>query len=334
MPVYDYRCTTCGQIYEVTRTAKRASDPLVCVIDQSPCERVSAETEQRLANDPGAWYRSGHTHDDWSGAHVEAQAVGRWSDVLGQLQKQASPWMEQLRAAGFRGGDVLSAALSPAVALYTYYAIVADDEGRLIPMGGDPDATEPHVRGYLPYVWETLGRVALDRIFGASPEMAGSGISDTVEPDGRLAALFLLWQVPDRTDAEARPLDGAISLDLVSCFARPLGIIIEDWDGRVVHIEGDEVRLMPLAERAPLLLDADGSARTLLARSDATTLDRLHAAMLLHAAGRQGDVEAILRAEHQRGPDFRRLATALAGLYPRDSDEYRLITALLAALPA
>lgn len=42
---------------------------------------------------------------------------------------------------------------------------------------------------------------------------------------------------------------------------------------------------------------------------------------------------ALLEAEQQRGPDFLRLAIALSALYPRDSEEKRLLDAMLLAVP-
>ena len=63
----------------------------------------------------------------------------------------------------------------------------------------------------------------------------------------------------------------------------------------------------------------------------ATTLDRVHAAMLLQASGRSQALRALLRSEQDRGPDFLRLANALSALYPRDSDEKRLLDAMLLA---
>ena len=66
---------------------------------------------------------------------------------------------------------------------------------------------------------------------------------------------------------------------------------------------------------------------------EATTLDRVHAAMLLQAGGRTNALRALLEAERQRGPDFLRLANALSALYPRDSAEKRLLDAMLLAAP-
>lgn len=63
----------------------------------------------------------------------------------------------------------------------------------------------------------------------------------------------------------------------------------------------------------------------------ATTLDRVHAAMLFQASGRSQALRALLRAEQERGPDFVRLANALSALYPRGSDEKRLLDSMLLA---
>jgi putative DNA methylase len=65
----------------------------------------------------------------------------------------------------------------------------------------------------------------------------------------------------------------------------------------------------------------------------ATTLDRVHTAMLLQAAGLANALRALLRSEVERGPDFLRLANALAALYPKGSEERRLVEAMLLAVP-
>ena len=73
----------------------------------------------------------------------------------------------------------------------------------------------------------------------------------------------------------------------------------------------------------------DGTRPTL----PATTLDRVHAAMLLQASGRSQALRNLLRAEQERSPDFLRLANALTALYPRGSEEKRLLDAMLLAAP-
>jgi hypothetical protein len=66
---------------------------------------------------------------------------------------------------------------------------------------------------------------------------------------------------------------------------------------------------------------------------EATTLDRVHAAMLLQAGGRTNALRALLKGEQERGPDFLRLANALSALYPKGSEEKRLLDAMLVAVP-
>ena len=65
----------------------------------------------------------------------------------------------------------------------------------------------------------------------------------------------------------------------------------------------------------------------------ATTLDLVHAAMLLQASGRSQALRNLLRAEQERSPDFLRLANALTALYPSGSEEKRLLDAMLLAVP-
>ncbi len=68
-------------------------------------------------------------------------------------------------------------------------------------------------------------------------------------------------------------------------------------------------------------------------RREPTTLDRVHAAMLLQATGQSGALRALLEDEQRRGPDFFRLANALSALYPKSSEEKRLVDAMLLAVP-
>jgi hypothetical protein len=75
------------------------------------------------------------------------------------------------------------------------------------------------------------------------------------------------------------------------------------------------------------------SDESLAAAREATTLDRVHAAMLLQAGGRTNALRALLKAEQERGPDFLRLSNAFSALYPKGSEEKRLIDAMLLAVP-
>ena len=80
---------------------------------------------------------------------------------------------------------------------------------------------------------------------------------------------------------------------------------------------------------AKIALDPDAA----LQAPEATTLDRVHAAMLLQSSGHAGALRALIAAEQDRGPAFLRLANALSALYPRPSQEKRLLDAMLLAVP-
>ena len=77
------------------------------------------------------------------------------------------------------------------------------------------------------------------------------------------------------------------------------------------------------------ILDSDAELQTI----DATVLDRVHAAMLLQASGHANALRTLIVAEEDRGPEFLRLANALSALYPRGSQEKRLLDAMLLAIP-
>src|SRR5208282_6574067 len=78
--------------------------------------------------------------------------------------------------------------------VYSRYSRVEDAEGREIPLGGDPEATDPHKRGFLAYVWEIVGRTALGQVLGTAEARTRNGAAGALEEDSRLTALFL-WTI-------------------------------------------------------------------------------------------------------------------------------------------
>lgn len=103
-----------------------------------------------------------------------------------------------------------------------------------------------------------------------------------------------------------------------------------------------QLRLFPEAEQAPKVKGRgrrrrkgvmDTSDVELQKDREATTLDRVHAAMLLQSGGQANALRALIKAEQDRGPDFLRLANALSALYPKGSEEKRLLDAMLLAIP-
>jgi hypothetical protein len=98
--------------------------------------------------------------------------------------------------------------------------------------------------------------------------------------------------------------------------------LFPDEDVRPAKADGRRRRIaVDMADDAPA------------AQPEATTLDRVHAAMLLQAGGRTNALRALLKAEQERGPYFLRLANALSALYPKGSEEKRLLDAMLLAMP-
>lgn len=329
--------------------------------------------------------------------------VGDWSEVLNELPRKVGDWIERLQQEGVRGADLVFACIGPAMEIYSRYRRVEDAEDREIPLGGDPTATEPHKRGFLAYVWETVGRLALEQVLGTAEARARNGAAGALEEDSRLTALFL-WTLQtteaasngagsdaekdagadddeDDDDEKPKKKKAGFSLiyDVARRFAQPLGIHLDKWEGRIIEIEKGIVRLIPVMERGKELFgEADAAAISRRIEQDvkasrnlsfsfmqdvgaapevksrgrgkggskrgadgagdpapqaATTLDRLHAAMLLQASGQANGLRALLKEETQRGPDFLRLANALSALYPKDSEEKRLLDAMLLAVP-
>lgn len=144
---------------------------------------------------------------------------------------------------GVRGADLVFACIGPAIEIYSRYVRVEDAEGREIPLGGDPRADAPHKRGFLAYVWETVGRIALQQVLGGPEAGARNNGAAALEEDARLTALFL------------------------------------------------------------------------------------------QSAGRSNALRAFLKAETERGPEFLRLVNALSALYPKETEEKRLLDAMILVVP-
>ena len=177
----------------------------------------------------------------------------------------------------------------------------------------------------------------------------------------------------EETVARSAARGFSLPFDVVRRFAQPMGIDLDRWTGRIIGQEKCVVRLLPVSERARDLFGKDGARaaagwieshphagiqQTLfpefdasptpvhslrgkaildgdaeIQALDATALDRVHAAMLLQASGHANALRALITAEQDRGPDFLRLANALSALYPRGSQEKRLLDAMLLAVP-
>ena len=105
----------------------------------------------------------------------ENAGVGDWGHVLRELPNRVRDWMDRLQEEGVRGADLVFACIGPALEIFSRYTKVVDAEEREIPLGGNPEAREAHQRGYLAYVWEVVGRMALEQVLGTAEARARNG---------------------------------------------------------------------------------------------------------------------------------------------------------------
>jgi len=333
----------------------------------------------------------------------ENAGIGGWEDILRELPNRIGDWMERLSGEGIRGADLVFSCIGPALELFSKYEKVETAEGR-----------EVKLPEFLEKVWEVVSRTALQQVLGTAEARARNSAAGALEEDARLTALFL-WtlqstdgnskletrnseegeeEAEDEGEEEAkgkakkavpalpgRQVGGrqgyVLIYDVVRRFAQPLGIHLENWEGRIIETKKGTVRLIPVVERAEQLFGEAGTEAAALAiersggrepqyalfpepeRStgfqpvkrkgkeisrkepgatgrvpvpQATTLDRVHMAILLQAGGQATALRAMLEAEIERSPDFLRLANALSALYPKDSEEKRLLDAMLLAV--
>lgn len=322
--------------------------------------------------------------------------TGDWGQVYAEMKEKVANWMDRLAEESIRGADLVFACIGPALEVYSRYVKVVDANDREIPLGGDPLATEPYQRGYLAYIWEVVGRTALEQILGTAEAKARNGAAGVLEEDARLTALFLWTLKTSPVDAtkieesdddeeesyeelETSPTKGkqkqgySLIYDVARRFAQPLGIDLEKWTGRIIENKKGVVRLLSVKERAEqlfgnerlseiasrfeskkaqdiqtFLFPEEESAQipnirgrkltgkttsNIVERTPVTTLDRVHAAMLLQASGQAGALKALIESEQERSSDFVRLANALSALYPEKSEEKRLLDAMLLGVP-
>ena len=295
----------------------------------------------------------------------EDASIGEWADVLRELPLRVGDWMQRLEREGVRGADLVFACIGPALEIYSRYRRVETPEGDEVTLPEYLERVWEVVgREALEQVLGTAEAQARNGAAGALEEDArltalflwtlqstGDGASSTDDTADEAA----------ETDEEESPRGQtagfSLPFDVARRFAQPLGIHLRPVTERAKELFGDSgadaiadeietsatasAQLSLFPETAPTVRgrsrrrsqapgnDSDG----LEAHREATTLDRVHAAMLFQASGRTETLRSLLRAEQDRGPDFLRLANALSALYPRGSEEKRLLDGMLLVVP-
>ena len=302
----------------------------------------------------------------------EDAPVGDWADVLRELPKRVAEWMHRLQSERVRGADLVFACVGPALEIYSRYRAVETVEGREVPLAEYLEKVWEVVgRSALQQVLGAVDASAT--LEGALEEDARltALFLWTLQSTEAPVAEDADDEADEDAVRKIAAKGFSLPFDVVRRFSQPMGIDLDAWAGRIVAQAKGAVRLLPVAERAKALFGEEGAAnaaewiesdanptrqlslfpegersapkrprrKTILDEDaelqavGATTLDRLHAAMLLQASGHASALRALIAAEQERGPAFLRLANALTALYPRGSQEKRLLDAMLLAVP-
>lgn len=292
--------------------------------------------------------------------------VGDWADVLRELPSRVADWMGRLQAEGVRGADLVFACIGPALEVFSRYSTVETPDGTAISLPQYLERVWEVVgRAALEEVLGTPEARARNGHAGVLEEDA--------RLTALFLWTLQSTQSPEADEGEAIT-KFSLPFDVVRRFAQPMGIDLDAWTDRIIGQRKGIVQLLPVSKRAKWVLGEDpeqidgdwlgaelmgGQQQTLFpdlvaeqgsgvrrgsrallttdagfASPTATTLDRVHAAMLFQAKGATYALGSLIRAERERGPQFLRLANALSALYPRGSEEKRLLDAMLVTVPS
>ena len=293
--------------------------------------------------------------------------VGDWASVLQELPVRVAAWMKRLQKEGIRGADLVFACVGPALEVFSRYRTVETAEGSEVGLReylervwqvvgrsaleqvlGTADAgmLEEDARLTALFLWTHQSTDAAEEepSRNAKEERAAArGLSLPYDVVRRFAQPMGIgldrWtgRVIDQKKGVVRLLPVRERAD--ELFGRDGAAAAAEWIERDPQADLQpalfpdwETTPTPSARRrrgARSILDPDDA----LQGPDATTLDRIHAGMLLQASGHANALRKLIAAEQDRGPGFLRLANALSALYPRWSREKRLLDAMILAVP-
>lgn len=288
--------------------------------------------------------------------------IGDWRDVLAELPRRIHEWMPRLAEEGVVGADAIFACLGPALEIFSRYSRVEKASGEVVPLreyleqvwaavakealaqvfkDADTAGFEPDARLTAMWLW-TLNA-------GATQGDASGGEEDEADEE-------------EGAKGKGAKAKGGFVLeyDAARKIAQGLGAHLEDLD-HVVEVSGESARLLPVSERTAYLFGKEQAESPTAARKKKsvqmdlfgeltksgaeetawsektvkkigeTTLDRVHQAMILFAAGRGEALKRFL-VDDGAGQDqrFWRLAQALSALYPASANEKRWVDGVLA----
>lgn len=294
---------------------------------------------------------------------VRTDEIGDWREVLRQLPRRIHEWMPRLAEEGVVGADAIFACLGPALEVFSRYSRVEKANGEVVTLKEYLEQVWAAVaREALSLIFEDADATGLEEdarltamwlwTLSAGGNGAGNGASGGEEDE----------EVGDDEENSAKVKATAgftLEFDAARKIAQGLGAHLEALT-HVVEIKGDKARLLSVTERTRYLFGKDQAQQAPARRSKKpeqlalfeelvavekeagwgevglppvgeTTLNRVHQAMILFAAGRGEALKRFL-VEGGVGRDgrFWKLAQSLSALYPSGIDEKRWVDGVLA----
>ncbi len=305
------------------------------------------------------------------GGPLRPDDVGSWRSVLAELPVRIHEWMPRLADEGVVGADAIFACLGPALEVFSRYSRVEKASGEVVTLkdyleqvwaavskealslmfeGADATGLEEDARLTAMWLWTLRGGSAT----GSAAEADDADETSDVEDDNERGA----------QSGKGKALAGfVLEFDAARRIAQGLGAHLEKLND-VVEVKGDKARLLSVAERTKALFGKDGAKEpegaarasaksskkqlglfgeieaaekqgflgpTGVPKVGATTLDRLHQAMILFGAGRSDALKRFVVEEGAGSdPRFWKLAQSFSALYPPGSEEKRWVDGVLA----
>ena len=289
--------------------------------------------------------------------------VGDWREVLAELPKRIHEWMPRLSQEGIVGADAIFACLGPALEIFSRYSRVEKASGEQVSLREYLEHVWAAVsQEALRMVFEGADATGFEEDARLTAMWLWTLNTNNAE-GGRQKAEGEDEDADDEENSGKRKTVGgyALEFDTARKIAQGLGAHLETLTS-VVEVKGDTARLLPVAERTKVLFGKDeadaptgrrkkkdrqmklafaeeleqaegtgGWGEKGVPKVGKTTLDRVHQAMILFAAGRSEAMRRFL-VEEGVGRDgrFWTLAQALSALYPAGSDEKRWVDGVLA----
>jgi len=291
----------------------------------------------------------------------ENAGVGDWRRVLEEMHRKVAAWLPRLEKEGIHGADAIFACIGPALEVYSRYERVETASGQMIPLGDVSNSNGKIIqRGYLSYVWEAVAREALKDFPTDEPDARVTGFwlwTLRSRINGAVGeANEEMVEEDEGEETGKKKFSGyALPYDDARLIIQVFGAHEDRLrrPGGILEVKGNTARLVAVAERRRFLFGQASGGETSRRRRrgqpslfeelaaepepevslapGASTLDRLHQAMLLFADGRSEALRRFL-VDEGMGKDSRfwRLADALSRLYPANAPEKRWVDGLLA----